>query len=498
MAPRAALGPGVDDESIPYSPPFSAHLANLPYDVDEDQILEVFEKCKLKVLTIRLMKEESGRLRGFGYADFADRSSLVEALSLNDVQVNNRSMRIDLASGAGKDGDRRGGGGFGDRDRGGREDDPNAGRSEADNDWRRGPPPPPRDDDRRNGGDDRRGGGGFDRYERSDRDRGGFGGGFSRDRDERGGGRSYGFGRDRDDDRGGDRYGDRRRSPEPQKERPRLNLAPRSKPAEEEGGEQRKESTRPNPFGAAKPVDTTARESEGSKPAESAPAPRAPASNPFGAAKPIDTAQREKEIEDKLGKLDVSKESSDKPSAYRPPGARDRPDDRRDDRRDDRGGGSSYRRDDRGGYDRRDDRGGYDRDRRDDRGGYDRDRRGGDYGRRDDRRDDRGGGGRDDRGGYDRRDDRGGYDRRDDRGSGYDRDRRDDRGYDRDRRDDRGYERESERRDERGGDEGKSREGEKEQPAMKKYEEPKAPNLVSANPYAHLKDEAESASENED
>ena len=34
------------------------------------------------------------------------------------------------------------------RDRGGREDDPNAGRSEADNDWRRGPPPPPRDDDR--------------------------------------------------------------------------------------------------------------------------------------------------------------------------------------------------------------------------------------------------------------------------------------------------------------------------------------------------------------
>ena len=49
---RAALGPGVDDESIPYSPPFSAHLANLPYDVDEDQILEVFEKCKLKVSVI--------------------------------------------------------------------------------------------------------------------------------------------------------------------------------------------------------------------------------------------------------------------------------------------------------------------------------------------------------------------------------------------------------------------------------------------------------------
>ena len=39
----------------------------------------------------------------------------------------------------------------------------------------------------------------------------------------------------------------------------------------------------------------------------------------------------------------------------------------------------------------------------------------------------------------------------------------------------------SERRDERGGDEGKGREGEKEQPAMKKYEEPKAP--VSLNQF---------------
>ena len=36
---------------------------------------------------------------------------------------------------------------------------------------------------------------------------------------------------------------------------------------------------------------------------------------------------REKEIEEKLGKLDVAKES-DKPSAYRPPGARDRGEDR--------------------------------------------------------------------------------------------------------------------------------------------------------------------------
>ena len=32
--------------------------------------------------------------------------------------------------------------------RGGREEDPNAGRSDQDTEWRRGPAPPPRDDDR--------------------------------------------------------------------------------------------------------------------------------------------------------------------------------------------------------------------------------------------------------------------------------------------------------------------------------------------------------------
>ena len=48
-APRAALGTAVDDSRIPWSPPFTAYVANLPYDVDEDQIKDVFVKCKLKV-----------------------------------------------------------------------------------------------------------------------------------------------------------------------------------------------------------------------------------------------------------------------------------------------------------------------------------------------------------------------------------------------------------------------------------------------------------------
>jgi RNA recognition motif-containing protein len=44
---------------------------------------------------------ESGRLKGFGYADFEDRESLVEALTMNDLLLKNRKVRIDLATHAG-------------------------------------------------------------------------------------------------------------------------------------------------------------------------------------------------------------------------------------------------------------------------------------------------------------------------------------------------------------------------------------------------------------
>jgi len=512
-APRAALGPDIDDERIPRRPPYTAYIANLPYDVDEEQIMEVFERAKLRIEQVRLMKDEGGRLRGYGYADFQDRDSLVDVLTMTDLSVNNRKMRIDLASQAGKD--RGGGGGFEDRGdrRGGREEDPNAGRSEVD-DWRRGPPPETRGDDRDR---DRGRYNGRDSYDRDRGGRDGGGRGFSsyeppRDRD---GGRYGGFSRDG----GRDGYSrDSGREREAPKERPKLALAPRSaKPKDESDGGAAQSSI----FGGAKPVDTVKKEKEiedklqkekeeKERALEEARKNKPSAASIFGGAKPVDTTQREKEIEDKLSKLSVAKDEKkdEKPpvenawrrrddgeppksAAYRPPGRRDEGEGKRDDRdrRDDRGYDRD-RRDDRGyDRDRRDDRG-YDRDRRDDRG-YDRDRRD-DRGYDRDRRDDRG---------YDR-------DRRDDRG--YDKDRRDDRGYDRrddkDRRDDRGYE-SGGRRDDRGydrngDDSGRESRGRDERersvdggkktpepPQMKKYEEPKPANVVATNKFAFLEEE---------
>ena len=185
-APRAALGPEVSDEMIPRDPPFTARIGNLSYDIDPEDVYKFFDALNVK--NIRLLREgdsESGRLRGFGYADFEDRQSLIDALGMNDHILKNRKIRINLTN---QDGDRRGGdrGGFGNRmgDNRGRRDDDN-GEDRTTGDWRSGGGLPAfREDDRRGG--DRYG----DRYDPPrDRDRGGYG---DRDRD-----RGYGGDRDR-------------------------------------------------------------------------------------------------------------------------------------------------------------------------------------------------------------------------------------------------------------------------------------------------------------
>lgn len=242
-APKAARGPDIDMSRIPTKPPFTAYVGNLPYDVNEDDIIKFFRQ--LKVTSVRLPREgggERGRLRGFGYAEFADKQSLIEALALNNETLKNRAIRVNLA------GDHEN-----ERDHDRRDDrsDRTAG------DWRAGGRDDgfSRDDRQRNG----------TWYDRNDR--GGRGG--RRDMDSRD---DFEWRKDRDnynrrDDRGGyerrergfDRrdYGNRER--DAPKERPRLQLKPRSVPLEQSSVSSSGSSAI---FGGAKPVDTAAKERE--------------------------------------------------------------------------------------------------------------------------------------------------------------------------------------------------------------------------------------------
>ena len=43
-----------NDDHVPYSPPFTARIANLSYDTDEEQVKECFERARLKVTSNKI------------------------------------------------------------------------------------------------------------------------------------------------------------------------------------------------------------------------------------------------------------------------------------------------------------------------------------------------------------------------------------------------------------------------------------------------------------
>ncbi|XP_038608060.1 eukaryotic translation initiation factor 4B [Tachyglossus aculeatus] len=295
-APRAAREPNIDRSRLPRSPPYTAFLGNLPYDVTEESIKDFFRG--LNISAVRLPREPSNpeRLKGFGYAEFEDLDSLLSALNLNEESLGNRRIRVDVADQAqDKDRDDRC---FG-RDR-------NRDSDKTDTDWRARPAtdsfddyPPRRDDsfgdkyrdrdrydsDRyrdgprrdmdRYGGRDRyddRGGRDYDRGfdSRMGSGRRAFGSGYRRDDDYRGGGDRYEDRYERRDERAWgprDDYSssrdDFRRDDRGPMQRPKLNLKPRSAPKDEDPSASTSQSSRAaSIFGGAKPVDTAARERE--------------------------------------------------------------------------------------------------------------------------------------------------------------------------------------------------------------------------------------------
>ncbi|KAK0646544.1 hypothetical protein B0T16DRAFT_330638, partial [Cercophora newfieldiana] len=131
-------------QTLPTKPPFTAHLGNLSYDATQETVTEFFEGCK--VVNVRIIEDrEQGRPKGFAYAEFEDVEGLKQALTLDGVNFQGRSIRIKIADPP--------------------KDRADGGREFRDLDWgaRRGPLEdiPGRGGDRR-GGDfgDRRGGGG--------------------------------------------------------------------------------------------------------------------------------------------------------------------------------------------------------------------------------------------------------------------------------------------------------------------------------------------------
>lgn len=250
----------LDDSTIPTSPPFSAHISNLPYDLNETDIQEYFESVTNSVvLSVRLPREDgdSGRMRGFGYIEFGDRDGLIAAVSQPELTLRNRKIRIDVST-------------ENDSKRGGNRRYDNFGASDnRDSNWRRGQGQDSNDSSSR----------------RSDVENDGNWRSGDRPKRESPPPARRAYGRRNND------FDDRNRRDDDRaplsEERPRIKLNPRTLPLPE------------------LQIDEREREQERETPKPEAIKPRpkpVPSAAIFGAAKPVDTAAKDREIEARLEK----------------------------------------------------------------------------------------------------------------------------------------------------------------------------------------------------
>ncbi|XP_074287627.1 28 kDa ribonucleoprotein, chloroplastic-like [Silene latifolia] len=81
-----------------FAPSFRIYVGNLPWDVDNDRLEQLFSEHG-KVLTARVVSDrETGRSRGFAFVTMASESEMNDAIAALDGQtMNGRAIRVNVA-----------------------------------------------------------------------------------------------------------------------------------------------------------------------------------------------------------------------------------------------------------------------------------------------------------------------------------------------------------------------------------------------------------------
>ena len=106
-------------------------VAGLPYDLDDDELMEIFEKFGAVNSAKVAIDRETGQSRGFGFVDMQNDAEAKDAIeNLNDISLGKKPLVVKQAedrqqggggggSHGGGGGGYRGGGGGGNSSRGG-------------------------------------------------------------------------------------------------------------------------------------------------------------------------------------------------------------------------------------------------------------------------------------------------------------------------------------------------------------------------------------------
>ncbi len=89
-------------------------VAGLPYDLDDAELEEIFEKFGTVASAKVAIDKETGKSRGFGFVDMPDRAEAKDAMeSLNEISLGKKPLVIKEAEErSGPPSGNRGGGGF--------------------------------------------------------------------------------------------------------------------------------------------------------------------------------------------------------------------------------------------------------------------------------------------------------------------------------------------------------------------------------------------------
>jgi RNA recognition motif-containing protein len=88
-------------------------VAGLPYDLDDAELEEIFEKFGAIVSAKVVMDRETGKSKGFGFVEMANENEAREAIeNLNDISLGKKPLVVKAADERGPGGGSGGGGGY--------------------------------------------------------------------------------------------------------------------------------------------------------------------------------------------------------------------------------------------------------------------------------------------------------------------------------------------------------------------------------------------------
>jgi len=79
---------------IPNSPPYTAYIGNLPFNVTEDSLADFFQGLDIK--EIRLVKLPDGRSKGFAFVEFESGDGLSQSLTATGSEFGGRNITIEV------------------------------------------------------------------------------------------------------------------------------------------------------------------------------------------------------------------------------------------------------------------------------------------------------------------------------------------------------------------------------------------------------------------